>query len=77
MNSYIILLIFSIKFHYYIFQQIVGDQNSAPVILGIENTELEKALQIFPKLHSALFPALAKESAQNDVTIYQLLMVFH
>ncbi|XP_076102993.1 spatacsin-like isoform X1 [Mytilus galloprovincialis] len=55
-------------------QQIVGDQNSAPVILGIENTELEKALQIFPKLHSALFPALAKESAQNDVTIYQLLM---
>ncbi|CAC5394702.1 SPG11 [Mytilus coruscus] len=55
-------------------QQIVGDQNSSPAIPGIENTELEKALQIFPKLHSALFPALTKESTQNDVTIYQLLM---
>jgi hypothetical protein len=43
---------------------------------GLENLELEQMLRPYPKLHSAIFATFTKETQQNDVTVYQLLMVF-
>ena len=58
-----------------IYFQIVLDKSSMSIFEGLENLELEQMLRPYPKLHSAIFPTFTKETQQNDVTVYQLLMV--
>ena len=41
---------------------------------GLSSETVERAIQAYPKLRVTLFPAAVSDSAQLDISVYQLLV---